>query len=121
MWRVGGRRGERRGAGTFAVPVPQARRGGEGSGLGLAICKGLVEAHGGRIRAESAGRGRGTTITFTLPVAVDTAGAIVGSDTERRGESLPPSEPVRVLVSTTIRARCGWCATRSPVRATPRW
>ena len=39
------------------------------SGLGLAICKGLVEAHGGRIRAESPGLGRGTQFTFTLPVA----------------------------------------------------
>ena len=40
-----------------------------GSGLGLAICKGIVEAHGGRIRAESEGLGRGSRFTFTLPVA----------------------------------------------------
>ena len=40
-----------------------------GHGLGLAICKGLVEAHGGRIRAQSDGPGRGTSVTFTLPVA----------------------------------------------------
>ena len=39
------------------------------AGLGLAICKGLVEAHGGRIRAESAGLGQGARFTFTLPVA----------------------------------------------------
>ena len=40
-----------------------------GSGLGLAICKGLVEAHGGRISAASAGAGQGTRITFTMPLA----------------------------------------------------
>ena len=39
------------------------------AGLGLAICKGLVEAHGGRIRAASGGPGQGTQITFTVPVA----------------------------------------------------
>jgi signal transduction histidine kinase len=38
-----------------------------GSGLGLAIARSLVEAHGGTIAAESA-PGKGTTITFTLPV-----------------------------------------------------
>ena len=42
---------------------------GGGVGLGLVICKGLVEAHGGRIWAESAGVGRGTRVTFTAPVA----------------------------------------------------
>ena len=44
---------------------------GIGGGLGLAICKGLVEAHGGRIRAESGGLGLGTCFTFTVPVAED--------------------------------------------------
>ena len=39
------------------------------TGLGLAICKGIVEAHGGRIRAESEGTGLGARFTFTLPVA----------------------------------------------------
>ncbi len=46
-----------------------------GSGLGLAICKGLVEAHGGRIRAESGGPGRGTRVTFTLPAAEEAPGS----------------------------------------------
>ena len=39
------------------------------SGLGLSICKGLVEAHGGRIRAENGRGNRGTRFTFTIPVA----------------------------------------------------
>ena len=38
-----------------------------GTGIGLTISKGLVEAHGGQIWAESR-EGQGTTIAFTLPV-----------------------------------------------------
>jgi signal transduction histidine kinase len=38
----------------------------KGMGLGLAICRRIVEAHGGSITAKSA-RGKGTTITVTLP------------------------------------------------------
>ena len=42
-----------------------------GSGLGLAICRGIVEAHGGRIQAESRGPGMGSRFSFTLPSAGD--------------------------------------------------
>ena len=67
------------GRGIQADLLPQLFRkfsrapGGDGSGLGLAICKGIVEAHGGRIRAESDGPGLGARVTFTLPAALEAA------------------------------------------------
>ena len=61
-----------------------------GSGLGLAICKGIVEAHGGRIRAESDGLGLGSRFTFTLP-AVDEPARRAARPSRRR----PRKEPER--------------------------
>lgn len=52
--------------------------GARGSGLGLSICRGIVQAHGGRIWAE-AHPGGGTTVRFTLPLGK------AGGDERARG------------------------------------
>jgi signal transduction histidine kinase len=40
----------------------------KGTGLGLVVSKGIVEAHGGEIWAESAGENMGSTFSFSLPL-----------------------------------------------------
>ena len=67
----------------------------DSAGLGLAICKGIVEAHGGRIQAESEGPGHGAKFTFTLQTTATGDGM----------EALPPfvgqtlsTERSRILV-----------------------
>ena len=60
-------------------------RGPGGSGLGLAICRGIVEAHGGRIWAESDGEGMGARLTFTIPVVVE-----AGTDAQLDPPGSPP-------------------------------
>ena len=61
------------------------------TGLGLAICKGIVEAHGGRIRAESDGVGLGARFTFTLPT-VETADSHTVSPVSTRSSRGQPEE-----------------------------
>jgi len=41
----------------------------EGSGVGLALIKRIVDQHHGRVWVESEGKGKGTTVCFTLPDA----------------------------------------------------
>ncbi len=56
---------EQQGAGTAGAAGERPI----GSGLGLAVARSTIEAHGGKIWAESGGRGRGATFYFTLPLA----------------------------------------------------
>jgi two-component system sensor histidine kinase BaeS len=51
----------------YRVDRARARSSG-GSGLGLAIARAVVEAHGGRMHAESEGPGRGARLVFTIPL-----------------------------------------------------
>ena len=53
----------------YRVDKSRSRTAGGGSGIGLTVAKHLVEAHGGRIWAESAGEGQGSTFTFSLKIA----------------------------------------------------
>jgi len=46
----------------------RSRQNGGGSGIGLTVTQSLVEAHGGKIWADSEGKGYGSIFTFTLPI-----------------------------------------------------
>lgn len=76
-------------------PFFTTKEAGEGTGLGLTISYGIIEEHGGRIWAESAGRG-GTTFFIELPI-------VHGAATRREAEAIEPQvgaviERRRVLV-----------------------
>jgi two-component system CheB/CheR fusion protein len=53
-------------------------RGHSGLGLGLAIVRHLVEAHGGTVQAESAGKDKGATFSVTIPLLAEQASGPAG-------------------------------------------
>ena len=52
----------------FSQPAPPLQRREAGLGIGLALVRGLVEMHGGTVRAHSRGRGKGSEFVVHLPV-----------------------------------------------------
>jgi PAS domain S-box-containing protein len=77
----------------FAQADRTLDRSGGGLGLGLAIVKGLISLHGGAIRAESAGLGKGSTFTVTLPIQTAARADVIGKSPQSK-----PSNGLRILV-----------------------
>ncbi|HVR97803.1 MAG TPA: ATP-binding protein [Thermoanaerobaculia bacterium] len=77
---------------------PEPRRSG-GLGLGLAIGKALVELHGGRLTADSAGRDRGTVFTVRLPIGREIEREESMALESERGTQTGAERPLRVLLA----------------------
>jgi signal transduction histidine kinase len=68
----------------YRVDTARNRSDGRGSGIGLSIVKGIIDSHGGRIRAVSDGPGHGSAFLVTLPPADGASSAEPSSRPPRR-------------------------------------
>jgi CheY-like chemotaxis protein len=69
-----------------------------GLGLGLAIVKHLVDAHGGTVRVESPGKGKGSTFIVELPLSVDVEEVDGDARSSQPSPELPELGGTHVLV-----------------------
>jgi CheY-like chemotaxis protein len=79
-----------------------------GLGLGLAITKQIVELHGGHVKVDSAGLGRGATFSVELPLAVESAAQPTGPVSEETSLAgtrilvVDDHEDIRELIVRTL-------------------
>src|SRR5437868_4435362 len=79
----------------------QGERSSGGLGLGLAIVRHIVELHGGAVRAQSAGEGKGATFTVELPTLNETGTVAAAAPHPGEGSArtrLAPLQGARLLV-----------------------
>ncbi|MDB5953761.1 ATP-binding protein [Ramlibacter sp.] len=80
--------------GLFAQVAPGSSQPSTGLGIGLYLVRSLVQMHGGEVAAQSAGPGRGSTFTVTLPCLP----ATVTAPASERANADAVLAPARVLV-----------------------
>ena len=78
---------------TFSQSKRSIDRSRGGLGLGLALVKGLVELHGGKVQAASAGSGQGSTFAFWLPIE-----QAVPAPPKPAPENPPNTKSLRILL-----------------------
>jgi PAS domain S-box-containing protein len=76
----------------FSQQTPALERAQGGLGIGLALVRGMVELHGGRVSADSAGIGHGSVFTVRLPVLPE------GNAARPTAATSAPTPATRILV-----------------------
>ena len=80
--------------GLFSQASPALTRSHEGLGIGLSLVRGIVELHGGKVSASSAGTGKGSEFVVRLPLAAEHAEGAAGAT-----GSEPEAARLRILVA----------------------
>jgi two-component system CheB/CheR fusion protein len=81
----------------FTRVEPEVGRSEGGLGIGLALAKGIVELHGGRIEAHSAGPDQGSEFVICLPRSLIVSPPVSSPDRDR--DATAPTSPRRILIA----------------------